>query len=122
MDGVHVTSTTNLDAALLMAVSSYISGTEKAAPGAPATTDALNPALTSTAHSGLIVIRSELEVRIDEASLLRVGSPGASVRTTASTQSVAADSEQLPLRMDAPLGLEVGYRPGYENRGKTRKR
>ncbi|CAG9467035.1 unnamed protein product [Pedinophyceae sp. YPF-701] len=103
MDGVAVQSLTSLDAAALIAVGSA----SKDATGAPSTTDPLNPAVNP--HSGLLVLRSPLEVRVDEASVLRVGQPNASVvvRGGASTV-IASDNPSAQFSLESAFGVDVG--------------
>ena len=120
-DGIHVTSETNLDAAFMLAVGGKrdVGGTptEFRVPGAPSSTDLSDPARSDFQHSGLMVLRSGLEVRVDEAAQFRVGLPQASVLVHGHTQSISTDKSNRPLRLDAVTGVEIGGRTLEEDRG-----
>ena len=97
-------------------------GKDANAPGVPKTSDALDP--VTDEHSGIIVLRSETEVRVDESNIFRVGDPfggdtigGAgesrmlnpgSVVTNGTDQSVLGDSPARSLYLKNALAVEVG--------------
>ena len=103
MDGVHVEELETLTGVTLIAV-----GSDRGdAPGAPQDVDD-EPDRPQNIHSGMIVVRSEREVRIDEASRLRVGDPNDSVVVDGRAQAIMGDDGSQSLLLQAALGIELG--------------
>ena len=98
------------------------SGAGAVAPGIPHRSDKVDPVLDE--HSGIIALRSESEVRVDEANVLRVGDPfenedlgggkqsrmknPGSVIVNGTDQSVKGDSTKRPLFLKNAMLVEVG--------------
>ena len=103
MDGVHVEDLEILEGVTLIAVGSD----RGAAPGAPSDAEGERDPATNI-HSGMIVVRSEREVRIDEASRLRVGDPRDSIVVDGRAQAFLGDDGNQSLQLQAALGIELG--------------
>ena len=118
---VKVDSVENVKRALLIAVGGSDADGEVAVYGAPGELDETNPAPADTMHSGMIVIRSAAEVRMDDASRLRLGVPSTSMGVDRGSmvidgkrQTIVADDESESLQLHAHLGVEIGKAPHEE--------
>ena len=74
--------------------------------GLPVAEDVYNPAVNL--HSGMIVIRSHKEVRMDTGAYLRVGVPQNGIITNGTEQSIHGDDEFESLYLKNNLGVEAG--------------
>ena len=102
MDGVTVVEETEAGPGTLIAVGSDLGNVG----GAPTEEQSQDP--VPKHHSGLLVIRSKREVRIDDGSKLRIGVPSNSIYINGTDQSMYGDDSSEPLKFHAHLGLEVG--------------
>ena len=71
-------------------------------------------------HPGMMVFRSGIEVRMDEASMLRVGSPTRSIQISGENyQNITGDNKFMALQLHAYLGVEIG---GGDERARVREK
>ncbi|QDZ23244.1 hypothetical protein A3770_10p57620 [Chloropicon primus] len=106
MDGVSIVEEAPSGPATLIAVGSDLGSVS----GAPTEDQSVDP--VPQHHSGLLVIRSKREVRMDDGSKLRIGVPSNSIYINGTDQSMYGDDESEPLKFHAHLGLEVGSAEG----------
>ena len=108
MDGVDVVTESEIGPATLLAVGSSLGSVK----GAPTEDQAMDP--VPEHHSGLIVIRSKREVRMDDGSKLRIGVPSKSIYINADLPKTCV--------VGTKVGRSVLTRPKFQKQEHTYSR